>query len=114
MTAQSWHWVSVFFATLAVVFIIGIAISYFYPTTYVTWLGTSTDYPYRGYTWTFTVGMMLSIVASFIAHQVGENTQVTLTPSSSSVTVVRRYCATCGSEVPLDAIYCPKCGRQRI
>jgi hypothetical protein len=111
MASQDWRGVSELFAVLAAILIIGGIIAYFYQTTYVTWFGTYYAYPYRGYTLTLAIGAIFCFIASFIADQISNSIPVLPSKLPPSVTVMRKYCTACGAEVPLDAEYCPRCGR---
>jgi hypothetical protein len=114
--AQDWHGLEEFFFALAVILIIAGVICYFYQTSYVTWLGTFYDYPYRSYTTGLAIGTVFCFIASYVSYSIATDmevqsrqVQVQTAQLPHSVTVTLKYCGVYGAQVPVNANYCPKC-----
>lgn len=114
MGSQDWKGLSDFLRVIAVILIVAGAIAHFYQTTYVTFLGTFNDYPYRGYVLGIAIGVVLCFVGSFAAEQIANNMRIEEVQNAVKRTLIvnKRICPFCGAQVPSNYNFCPNCAHR--
>jgi len=111
VSPQDWKGISDLFGVLFFILLIAGIFSYFYQTTYVTFLGTFYVYPYRGYVFGLGFGAAFCVIASIVAGNMANQEALAASQVPRPFTVIKRYCTACGSEVSFNDSYCPKCGK---
>jgi hypothetical protein len=119
MAYEAWKALSGLSYFLVFVMIVGGLIAYFYPTTYVTFLGTYYDYPYRGYVLPLAFGVFVFVIVGIGADEMARKetkaVQVITTVTKSGISKIQSrklFCPNCGREVSHITAYCEACGQK--
>ncbi len=111
MGSQGWKILSDLLAIVVVILVVASVVAYTYQVTYVTLLGTYSDYPYRGYVVGIGVGLLFCLVGSFAALRIGRKIRQEEVEQISQMNL-ERQCPFCGAKVSPNAAYCQKCAKR--
>ncbi len=111
MGSRGWKILSDLLAIVVIILVIAGVIAYTYQVTYVTLLGTYSDYPYRGYVVGIGVGVLFCAVGSFAAIRIGHKIQLEELEQINLMNF-ERQCPFCGAKVSPNAAYCQNCAKR--
>ncbi len=115
MNSEDWRMVGSIGAILGFIFLGGGAWIWLNVEGYNGWRGIGDYYEYRGYSAPLIIAgvSFLVIGIAFQGRSQTLNTTKTRSPPNfDSPNEARRFCINCGTEIPINAKYCPSCGQK--